>query len=108
MFKEHNTAQRISLKICRAKQQYKSKMKKRNGTTSVCPFKMCFDLKDVDLKKRGLLFHSSIIEIQCASYCTVQRNDEIRAKNSNLPGSPFAQHCKHLISETVLAKAPHL
>lgn len=51
---------------------------------------------------------SSIIEMQRAAYCTVQRNDEIRAKNSNLPGSPFAQHCKHLILKTVLGKAPHL
>ncbi len=51
---------------------------------------------------------SSIIEMQRAAYSTVQRNDEIRAKNSNLPGSPFAQNCKHLIPETVLGKAPHL
>lgn len=51
---------------------------------------------------------SSIIDMQRAACCTVQRNDEIRAKNSNLPGSPFAQHCKHLIPETILGKTTHL
>lgn len=40
--------------------------------------------------------------MQQAAYSSAQSNDEIRAKNSNLPGSPFAQHCKQLIPESIL------
>lgn len=68
--------------------------------------------KEGERERQGSLFSgpASRLSIPLSLLCSPQlcaalRNDETQAKNSSLPGSPFAQHCKHFMPAAVAAAA---
>ncbi|KAI4805768.1 hypothetical protein KUCAC02_010365, partial [Chaenocephalus aceratus] len=58
------------------------------------------------MQTEGVLQPSALhfIRIQLQPAARRERNDETRAKNSCLPGSPLIRHCKH--SESQRQAAP--